>query len=177
MTFGVKTPVILIEKIKKAHVNRLFSLGKHIMEKDLEDLFVEGQFRFMDEDFDAAIKIFSGILEKDQKLDKVYQARAVSYLRLNKIDEALQDMDLAISCSPENPRLIYRKSAIFFQKGDMEKALEFVNQSIEMDPGFPAAYVLRSKIFEKIGDEEQASADIYRASVLKKKSSSNVVDW
>lgn len=147
------------------------------MEKELEDLFVEGQFKFMDEDFDAAIKIFSDILKKDQKFDKVYQARAVSYLRLNKIDEALRDIDLAISCSPRNPRLIYRKGAIFFQKGDIEKALEFVNRSIEIDPGFPAAYVLRSKIFEKTGDDEQASADIYRAGVLRKKSSNNVVDW
>ena len=147
------------------------------MKKDLEDLFVEGQFKFMDEDFDAAIKIFTDILEKDPSLDKVYQARAVAYIRLDKIDEALRDIDLALSYSPRNPRLIYRKGAIFFQKGDAEKALEFINQSIDIDAAFPAAYVLRSKIFEKLGDEEQASADIYQASMLKKKSTSNLVEW
>lgn len=147
------------------------------MRKDLEDLFVEGQFKLMDGDIEDSIGIFCSILEKEPGLGHIYQALAIAHLKLNDLDAAVKDIDSAISCEPQNLRFIYHKGAILFQKGDMEKALDSVNRAIEINPGFPAAYVLRSKIFEKMGDEEGSSSDLSRASMLNKESSDKLVDW
>jgi tetratricopeptide (TPR) repeat protein len=147
------------------------------MRKDLEDMFVEGQFKLMDGDIEDSIGIFCSIIEKEPGLSQVYQALAIAHLKLNNLDAALNDINSAILCEPQNPRFIYHKSAILFQKGDIEEALDSINQAIDINPGLPASYVLRSKIFEKMGDEERASSDISHASMLNKASSSKLIDW
>ncbi|MGQ9812019.1 MAG: tetratricopeptide repeat protein [Dissulfurimicrobium sp.] len=147
------------------------------MRKDLEDMFVEGQFKLMDGDVEGAIGIFSSIIEKESGLGQVHQALAIAHLKLNNLDTALNEINAAISCEPQNPRFLYRKSAILFQKGDIEEALDSINQAIAINPTLPMLYILRSKIFEKMGDEESASADINYASMLNKVLSSKLVDW
>lgn len=140
-------------------------------------MFVEGQFKLMDGDIEGSIRIFSDIIEKESGLGQVHQALAIAYIKLNKFEAALNEINTAVSCEPQNPRFIYRKSAILFQKGDIEEALNSINQAIDIDPSFPAAYVLRSKIFEKMGDEEQAASDMSQANMLNKVASGKLIDW
>ncbi|MGB9712283.1 MAG: tetratricopeptide repeat protein [Dissulfurimicrobium sp.] len=146
------------------------------MKKELEDLFIEGQFKLMDGDLNGSIKIFCEIIEKDPEAGQAYQARAVAYMKLDNIDAAVSDINSAISCEPQNVRYIYRKGIILFKKGDIQEALDSVNHALEIDPTYPAAYVLRSKIYEKLGDNEQAAADMSHAMMLKKETT-KMVDW
>ncbi len=147
--------------------------------QDIEDLFTEGQFKFMDEDFEGAIVIFSEVIEKDPKFGRAYQARAIAKLRLGDKDAALTDIDLAIECEPENPKFHYHKGAILLQKEAFDEAVDCLSKAIELDPSYASAYLLRGHIFEKVGDEESASADISKATALRKEQTriSKVVDF
>jgi tetratricopeptide (TPR) repeat protein len=93
------------------------------MRQDLEERFIDGQFKFMDEDFEGCIAVFSEILEEDPRCAKVYQARAIACLRLNDNDTAIKNIDAAIKCEPENARLYYHKGGILFKAEVLDEAL------------------------------------------------------
>ncbi len=149
------------------------------MREDLEDLFTDGQFKLMDEEFDEAIEIFTKVLEHDHDGGKVYQARAVAYLRKGDKEAAMHDIDKAIECNPENPRFHYHKGAILFQQEAFDEAIESLSRAIDLDPAYASAYMLRGQLYERIGDEESASADLSRAMALRKEQTkaSKIVDF
>ena len=146
------------------------------MRQDLEERFIDGQFKFMDEDFDGCICAFSEVLEADPQCAKVYQARAIARLRLNDTDAAIKDIDAAIKCEPENARLYYHKGGILFKAEILDEALKCLTQAIDLAPEYAPAYALRSEVYERLGDKDAAGLDINNAMVLRKESTS-VVDW
>ena len=147
--------------------------------KDLEDRFTEGQFAFMDEDFDGSIRIFSEILEEDAGFAKAWQARAIAYLRKGETELALKDIEEAVRLEPENARFHFHKGAILFQREELDLAVESLSKAIDLDPTYAAPYLLRGQIYEKLGDEESASADLSRAMALRREDvkSRKVVDF
>jgi len=146
------------------------------MRQDLKERFMEGQFKFMDEDFEGCIAVFSEILGEDPRCAKVYQARAIACLRLNDTDAAIKDIDAAIECDPGNARLYYHKGAILFKAEVLDEALKCLTQAIDLSPEYAPAYTLRSEVYERLGDKDAAGLDINNAMVLRKESTS-VVDW
>ncbi len=147
--------------------------------QNLEELFTEGQFKFMDDDFEGAVAIFSEIIEKDPSFGKAYQARAIARLRLGDGDAAIEDIDMAIKCEPENPKFHYHKGAILLKQEVLDQAMESLSNAIDIDPSYAAAYMLRGHIFERVGDEESASADTSKAMNLRREQTKNsqVVDF
>jgi Flp pilus assembly protein TadD len=146
------------------------------MRQDLKERFIEGQFKFMDEDFEGCIAVFTEILEADPQCAKVYQARAIACLRLNDNDAAIEDIDAAIKCEPENARLYYHKGAILFKAEVLDEALKCLTRAIDLAPDYAPAYTLRSEVYERLGDKDAAGLDMNNAMVLRKESS-NIVDW
>ena len=146
------------------------------MRQELKERFIEGQFKFMDEDFEGCIAVFSEILEEDPRCTKVYQARAIACMRLNDNDAAIRDIEAAIECDPENARLHYHKGAILFKAEVLDEALKCLTQAIDLSPEYAPAYALRSEVYERLGDKDAAGLDINNAMVLRKESTS-VVDW
>ncbi|MCD6198434.1 MAG: tetratricopeptide repeat protein [Deltaproteobacteria bacterium] len=146
------------------------------MKQDLEERFIDGQFKFMDEDFEGCIAVFSEILEEDPRCAKVYQAKAIACLRLNDNDTAIKNIDAAIKCDPENARLYYHKGAILFKAEVLDEALKCLTQAIDLSPEYAPAYAMRSEVYERLGDKDAAGLDINNAMVLRKEST-GVVDW
>ena len=146
------------------------------MKQDLEKRFVDGQFKFMDEDFEGCIAVFTEILEADPQCAKVYQARAIACLRLNDNDAAIENIDAAIKCEPENARLYYHKGAILFKAEVLDEALKYLTQAIDLAPEYAPAYALRSEVYECLGDKDAAGLDMNNAMVLRKEST-NIVDF
>lgn len=146
------------------------------MRQDLEKCFIDGQFKFMDEDFDGCICVFSEILKADPQCAKVYQARAIARLKLNDNDAAMEDIDAAIKCEPENARLYYHKGAILLKLEVLDEALKYLTHAIDLAPEYAPAYALRGEVYEHLGDKDAAGLDMNNATVLRKESS-NVVDW
>ena len=146
------------------------------MRQDLEERFIDGQFKFMDEDFEGCIAVFTEVLKADPQCAKVYQARAIARLRLNDNDAAIKDIDAAIKCEPENARLYYHKGAILFKAEVLDEALKYLTQAIDLAPEYAPAYALRGEVYERLGDKDAAGLDMNNAMVLRKESS-NIVDF
>jgi Flp pilus assembly protein TadD len=146
------------------------------MKAELEDLFADGQFRLMDDDFAGSIAIFTEVLEKDPQCGRAYQARAIARLKAGDAEDALVDIDAAIRCEPDNARFRYHKATVLIQKNAFDEALESLSRAIDLEPGYPPPYLLRGKVYERLGEEELANADISQAMTLRKEGT-KVVDY
>jgi len=146
------------------------------MEKSMDELYTDAQFKMMEGELEEGIKICDNILEKDCKYTKALQARAIARFKTGDSAGALSDIDLAISCEPQNARFHYHKGTIFFQQGNIEEAFKELTKAIELDPKYPAAYTVRSKIFEMNGDIDSSNADFDQAVKLRNEQSL-VVGW
>lgn len=149
------------------------------MKPDIEELFTEGQFQFMDEEFEACIVTFTQVIEKDPQCGKAFQARAIAKLRTGDKDGALDDIECALKCEPNNPRYHYHKGAILIQLDELDEAVESLSMAITLDPAHAPSYLLRSEVFEKLGDEESSSADMSKAMNLRREQTlaSKIVDF
>ncbi len=145
----------------------------------IDDLFTEAQFKFMEQEYQDAIELFTKVIELDQQFVKAWQARAIAHLRMDHKDDALGDIERAITIEPENHRLHYHKGAILFKYNMVDEAVEALSRAIELSPEYGPAYYLRSEIFSAMGEEEASSADFSKAESLSKQqaTSSKVVDF
>lgn len=96
-------------------------------------------------------------------------SRAVWLRRLKRFDEAITDIDRALSLSPKNVELYDVQADVWADKGDLDRAIASYDQAIRLDPTYAAAYTSRGEAFEKKGDIEQARAS-YNAALATPKS-------
>ena len=149
------------------------------MTPEIDQLFTDGQFKFMDGEYEESIVIFSRVIDMEPNFARAYQARAIAYLRSGDNERAIADINMAIEIEPENYRFHYHKGAIHLKNNDLDEAVEALSRSIDLAPEYAPAYLLRSEAFEKLGEEDAAGADFNKADVLRKEqaSSSKVIDF
>jgi tetratricopeptide (TPR) repeat protein len=92
-----------------------------------------------------------------------YAARSAWQRRLKKYDEALADIDRALSLEPTNVTFYDAGADIWRAKGDLDRAIANYDQAIRMDPTYAAAYVSRGDAYKDKGDVERARASYYAA--------------
>jgi len=149
------------------------------MTPEVEKLFTDGQFKFMDEEYEEAIVSFTKVIELEPTFAKAYQARAIAYLRKGDNEKALADINKAIEIEPENHRFHYHKGAIHLKNNEFDEALEALSRSIDLSPEYAPAYFLRSEVYDKLGEEEAAAADFNKADMLRREqtTATKIVDF
>ena len=85
-----------------------------------------------------------------------YRARSGWLRRLKRYDEALADVDRALSLQPKEVQSFDAQADIFFDKGDFDRAIAAYDHAIRVDPTYAAAYTSRGLLYERKGDIEQA---------------------
>ena len=149
------------------------------MTPEVEELFTDGQFKFMDEEYDEAIEVFTRVIELEPGFGKAYQARAIAYLKKGDNAKAMDDINKAIEVEPENHRYHYHKGAIHLKNDELDEAVEALSRAIDLAPQYAPAYFLRSEVFDKLGEEEAAAADFNKEDVLREEQThaSKIVDF
>jgi tetratricopeptide (TPR) repeat protein len=93
-----------------------------------------------------------------------YRSRSSWLRRLKRYDEALADVDRALSLRPKEVEIFDAQADIFYDEGDFDRAIAVYDQAIRIDPTYAAAYTSRGVLYEKKGDFEQARGN-YRAAL------------
>src|SRR6478672_12610736 len=65
-------------------------------------------------DYNTAVELFSKTLVTKPNFDKALANRAVAFSNLKKFNEALVDINLAISSNPNNAENYFNKSLVFY---------------------------------------------------------------
>ena len=87
-----------------------------------------------------------------------YRARSSWLRRLKRYDEALADVNRAMSAAPKEVESFDAQADIFLDKGDLDRAIASYNQAVRIDPTYAAAYASLGMTYEQKGDANRARA-------------------
>jgi hypothetical protein len=83
-----------------------------------------------------------------------------------KLDEALQDCDLALKTRPSAAHIIDSKGLVLYQLGRYQDALDTYNEALKIAPQQAASLFMRGHAKQKLGDAAGGAADIAAAKTI-----------
>lgn len=118
--------------------------------------------------YDKALELFGEALELTPARADIFAQRSITYNALGKHDEALADLDKAISLTPAGPDQAeyYRwRGDTYGEMNDGDRALADYGKAISLRPMAPA-YVSRAELLVALGRRDDAIADYQHALAL-----------
>ncbi|MBW8523214.1 tetratricopeptide repeat protein [Chryseobacterium chendengshani] len=129
-------------------------------------IFLKAQqsFKLADKEFDKgnyekAIFYYTESINKKEELSTAYNYRGLSYLYLEKIQEAKADLESSFNLNPSDNKIHISFARFYASTGQFPKALEFYNSSIEKKPDDYQLYNERAGIKAVMEMYNEAIAD------------------
>ena len=93
----------------------------------LQHLFREGEF-------ESAVSASDSLLHKEPRNVRALYWKASSLLRMERHQEALEVLDLAIDIYDEYADAISQRGVVFFHIGELAMALSDMDRAVELEP-------------------------------------------
>jgi lipoprotein NlpI len=111
---------------------------------------------------------------KGEELAQLFNNRGLLYIKLDKLDLAINDLGQALKNNPKDAHAYDNLGDIWHTRRDYDKAVVEYNNAIRVDPTFVGAYYNRGRAFEAMGNLRSERAD-YQA-VLDMPSQDRAID-
>jgi tetratricopeptide (TPR) repeat protein len=122
--------------------------------------FEEGMADFVNHNYGRSIDFLSRAIELDPQFTLARKSRGAAYLKLDKVPEAIADINAVIEIAPDNARAYHLRGLAYDRSGDLDGALEDFNQALELNPDYGAVYYSRANLHTKMGRPDLAAEDI-----------------
>lgn len=174
--FQNEGPVPAISKLQQVFI--YFDQAEEVDQNDPELNLIKGYLNLF-----LAVKLpFSSAEEaiarlKDYAAPKflVHRGIAIAYRDLDKYDQALEYVELAIESTPLNPELYYLKGQILRQKGEKNQDLEVLNDAMKnFDIALQKAEQLPVKAVQKPLSRERRKTQEKIEEIIASKQNSNL---
>ena len=127
---------------------------------DVNTIYNDGMYEFLNSKFERSIEILSEAAALDPGRKLTFISRGSAYLKLNLLEEALDDFNHAIDIDPEYARAFHLRGLVEEKRGADARALEDFTRAIDIDPEYGAACHSRATLHTKMGHEDLAVEDI-----------------
>lgn len=117
----------------------------------------------------SVVDLYARRMKKKSKIINSRTQQCHSFIRQNKLDEALKCATLLVIDYPKNAKVYSLRGQVYFIKGEYKIALKDINQAISMKPKDSSFYGLRGIIKYKTGDFLTAIEDFSRSIKLNSK--------
>src|SRR4030043_1678221 len=125
-------PVTLVSEEQIQEAQRL---------KEMQGVVKEAADKISQKDFDGAITLLKGALEKDPKDINALYLIGISYARKKMYPEAIDALTQIIQSNPKFAPAYFELAICYQQQDDLDKALELYQKTMDLDPNTPdAAY-------------------------------------
>ena len=131
-----------------------------------KEKFEEGMADFASHHYGRSIDLLSQAIELDPRFTLALKSRGAAYLKLDKIQEAIADLNTVIEIAPDNARAFHMRGLAYNKSGDFDKALVDFNQALELNPDYGTAYYSRATLHNKMGHPDLATEDIQMVTQL-----------
>jgi tetratricopeptide (TPR) repeat protein len=118
-------PVILVSQEQVQEAQRM---------KEMQGVVKEASDKIGRQDFDGAIALLQGVLEKDPKDVNALYLLGLSYTRKKMFPEAVDALTRVIEASPNFPPAYFELAVCYQQQDELDKALESYQKNIDLDP-------------------------------------------
>lgn len=109
--------------------------------------------------YKAAIDDFNYLIDENiYNYHGIYASMAQCYLALGKYQEALTEINQALSMTTDNGEYYITRARIRRAMGDNERALESATTALDKNPTLPAAMVEKGLCMEAVGNYKEASS-------------------
>ena len=125
-------PVVLVSQVQAEEQKRL---------QEMQGAIKEVADKFKQKDYDGAIALLKGDLEKNPKDANALYLLGMSYSRKQMYAEAINALTQVTEQIPKFAPAFFELAVCYQQQKDLEKALDSYQKTIELDPNNPdAAY-------------------------------------
>jgi tetratricopeptide (TPR) repeat protein len=122
--------------------------------------FKRGEELFMENKSAEALPFFEAAVEEDSANTKASLYLAMTYLQLNRTDDAIAAYLKALPrAGDETSRIAYNLANIYYNKGDIETAIDYYSRAIDADPANASAYLNRANALVRSGAPGDALSD------------------
>ena len=97
------------------------------LKRELDSAISEG-------DLELALDVTTDMVDLDPKSPIHHTSRGVVLAKLNRLEEALKELDRAIDIDPEDPKAWYSKGCILMDNGRPRPALACFYKALDVDP-------------------------------------------
>lgn len=129
---------------------------------DPEAAFTEAQALAADGEFQAAVDLYTRVINDDARNIDAYLARAEANTRLGQFDEALADFERVLRIDENNVLAYNNRGNHYARQGEFLLALEDYNRALELAPENSLVYLNRGNALRQIGANRQAIANYNR---------------
>jgi tetratricopeptide (TPR) repeat protein len=103
---------------------------------------------------------------KGEILASAYQNRALAYMGINKLDDAMKDAEETLRLAPAAPEAHITVGHLHSLRGRSEEAIASMTAAMALNPKVVVAYFNRGNIYHAMGNHEKALADFDKAQSL-----------
>lgn len=103
------------------------------MAEEAAEKYCEGNECFVDEDYEAAIKLYSQAIKLDSSKSDYYLKRCNTYIKLEQYEDAVKDADKAIKIAGKSSKIYQRKGFALFSSEKYEDAIKVYKEALELD--------------------------------------------
>ncbi len=115
------------------------------------------------EDYESAVTDFNAALLLDPMNADLYVQRARALAKLNRLDDAMRDLNFSLDIEPKAPRTLYYLGYTHALSGDTAMAFDYFDKALAIDPEFDEVYESKAEILGKLGRREEARVAIDKA--------------
>lgn len=142
--------------------NKLFSEILNMDSDSYEVCFYKGMIYYIYFDYDKSVIEFSKAIEHEAKSD-AYFNRALSYEKLQKTNDAINDYTNAISTNKKNADAYFNRAALYQEQKNYDRAISDYGKVIKINPKDDITYYYRGMLYIQKGDKSSAIKDFEKA--------------
>jgi tetratricopeptide (TPR) repeat protein len=123
-----------------------------------------GDTYFSAGNYDEAFYNYSRALTRNRNTAYLHYKRGEILYRLGKYNDAIMELDEAVSSKPKTYAKAYGMIGhAYLKQGDTRTAFHYLNRAVNRNPEDPETYILRAEAYLKTGKPELAIVDVTEA--------------
>ncbi|MFC2100643.1 tetratricopeptide repeat protein [Bacteroidota bacterium] len=145
-----------IEEMENGHIDAAIKLLEQSKKLDPENISYPYEIayaKFLNKEYNEAIKILKGIKKHPQANDLVYQMLGNCHDMIKKPKKAIAIYEEGLKLFPNSGKLYLERGNMEFMSENYNSALEYYEKGLEVDPDFPSNYYWSAFIFLNSSEE------------------------
>ena len=111
---------------------------------------------YNDKQYVKAEKTFKTVIEQEPEFGPVYYSLALMYAELNRVDEAIDQLNKAVKLMPENIRIYYNLGLLYDKKQDYKNAEKIIVSGLKVEATNEGLLYVLAYVYSKSNQKEKA---------------------